>query len=53
MQYQAVLRFHIWLTEMSSNLMFLRLMEIYDKSAAMMTSAMFDTRHQFPSTRVF
>ena len=53
MGYKAVLGFQIWLTEMFSNSMCLRLMEIYERSAAMMTSAVFNTRQHVASTGTF
>ena len=50
---QGVLKLKISLTEIFSNLMCLRLMKIYDKTAAMVTSAVFNTRQHVDSTRVF
>ena len=51
--YQTVLTLQTWLTEMFSNSTCLRLMEIYDKSASIVTSLVFNIRQQFDSTRVF
>ena len=53
MCYQAVLRLEISLTEMFYNSICLRLMEIYDESASMVTSAVFITRQNVASTMVF
>ena len=53
MFYQTVLRLQNSLTEMFSNSMCLRLMEIYDKRASMVTSAVFNICQHVDATRVF
>ena len=53
MCYQAVEKLQIWQTEMFPNWMCLRLMEIYDKSGSMVTSAMFNTRENVATASVF
>ena len=53
MCYETVLRLQISLTDMFPNSMYLGLMEIYDKSSAMVTSALFNTCQHVASTRVF
>ena len=51
--YETVLRFQIWLTEILSKSMCLRLLEIEDKSGTMVISAVFNTRQHVPCGRVF
>ena len=51
--YQTILRFPIGQTEMFSNSMCLYLMKIYDKSAAMVISVVFNTREYVDSRIVF
>ena len=52
MCYQAVVRIQIWVTEMFLKSMCIRLMEIYDKSASMVTSAVFNKRKHVDFTMV-
>ena len=51
--YQTVLTFPIWVTEIFSNSIFPRLMENWDKSAAVQVSAVLATREHVDSWRVF
>ena len=51
--FQTVLRFRISLTEMFSNSVSPRLLENWDKSAAVQVSALFGTREYVVSRRVF
>ena len=53
MCYQTVLRFHICLKEMFSNLIFLGLMENFDESAAVLISAVIVTSEHVDSPKVF
>ena len=53
MCYETVPKLQIWLTKMFPKSMYVRLMEIYDKSATMVTSSVFNTRQQVASTSLF
>ena len=50
---QAVVRLQSLLIYMFSNSIFVRLIEIYDKTAAMVTSAVFNTHQDIDFTTVF
>ena len=51
--FQTVKGFHIWLKEMFCNSVSLGIMENYDESAAMLISAVFLTREDVDSPKVF
>ena len=51
--YQTVLTFRIWLREMVFKWIYLTFRENYDKSPALQVSAVFGTREQSDSGRVF